>query len=319
MSPAASVFGAGPWGSTLAWLFARSGRPVMLWTHDADKAAALARSRRPPGTDGIELPDNVLVTAEPRALEAPLVVLAVPPAHVRSLVRRLAPHLGPGHRVLHVIKGFEASGAPVSQVVEQETCVLRTGVLAGPISPAELWRGDQGAAIVGSRFQGVVDEVTALLASDQLRVYGTLDLLGVEIGGAMRTPVGVAAGLLRAAGTGRALGAVLLTRAVAEGARLATAMGADPRTLSGLSGIGDWMLTATAPEDGLVQAGLRLAQGEPFGHDEAEARIRTLVALGRSRGVDLPIVQAVADVLDGVPLSEALAALMARAQRAEID
>ena len=131
--------------------------------------------------------------------------------------------------------------------------------------------------------------------------------------------MGVAAGLLRAAGTGRALGAVLLTRAVAEGARLATAMGADPRTLSGLSGIGDWMLTATAPEDGLVQAGLRLAQGEPFGHDEAEARIRTLVALGRSRGVDLPIVQAVADVLDGVPLSEALAALMARAQRAEID
>ncbi len=319
MSPAATVFGAGAWGSTLAWLLARSNRPVMLWTHDAAKAAAITESRRPPGTDGIELPANVTITAEPRALEANLVVLAVPPAHVRPLVRRLAKDLEPRHRVLHVIKGFEASGSPVSRVIEEESCVLRTGVIAGPIAPAELWRGDRGAAIVGSAFQSVVDEVTDLLACDQLRVYGTHDLLGVEIGGAMRTPVGVAAGLLHAAGFGRALEAVLLTRAVAEGARLATSLGADPRTLSGLSGIGDWMLTAQDPDDGLVQAGVRLAQGAPFDHAEAETRIRTLVALGASHGVDLPIVQAVADILDGVPLSEALASLMARAQRAEVD
>ncbi len=317
MSPAASVFGAGPWGATLAWLLARSERPVLLWTRDAAKAEAITASRQPPGTK-IDLPPNVTITSEPVALEADLVVLAVPPAQVRALVRRLAPHLEPRHRVLHVIKGFEASGLPVSRVVEAETCVLRTGVIAGPIVPAELWQGEQAAAVVASRFQGVVDEVTALLASDQLRVYGTRDLVGVEIGGAMRTPVGVAAGLLRAAGFGRALGAVLLTRAVAEAARLAEAMGGDPRTASGLSGIGDWMLCAVDADDELMQAGMRLAQGAPFDHPEAEARIRTLVALGASRGVDLPIVEAVAAILDGVPLSDALAGLMARAQRSEL-
>jgi glycerol-3-phosphate dehydrogenase (NAD(P)+) len=318
MSPAASVFGAGPWGSTLAWLLARSERPVLLWTRDAAKAEAITTSRQPDGV-GISLPPNVTVTSDPVALEADLVVLAVPPAHVRALVQRLAKHLEPRHRVLHVIKGFEASGSPVSRVVEEETCVLRTGVIAGPIVPSELWGGDRGAAIVGSRYQGVVDEVTDLLASDQLRVYGTCDLLGVEIAGALRTPVGVASGLLREAGFGRALGAVLLTRAVAEGARLCTALGADPRTVSGLSGIGDWMLTATSREDGLMQAGARLARGVPFDHPEAEARIRTLVALGESHGVDLPIVEAVSNILDGVALSEALAGLMARAQRSEFD
>lgn len=318
MSPVASVFGSGVWGSTLAWLLARSGKPVLLWTRDAARAESIQASRQPPGTE-VDLPPNVEVTSEPRALEAPLVVLAVPPAHVRALLRRLSPHVGPHHRVLHVVKGFEPSGATVSRVIREETCVLRTGVIAGPIVPAELWRGEQSAAIVGSGYQSVIDEVTDLLANDQLRVYGTRDLLGVEIGGAMRTPVGVAAGLLREAGFGKALGAVLLTRAVAEGARLCTALGADPRTLAGLSGIGDWMLTATDREDGLMQAGMRLAQGAPFDHPEAEARIRTLVALGESTGVDLPIVTSVAQILDGVPLSDALSALMARAQRSELD
>ncbi len=318
MSPAASVFGAGPWGATLAWLLARSDRPVLLWTRDAAKAEAITTSRQPDGTE-VSLPPNVTITAEPVALEADLVVLAVPPAHVRALLKRLARHLEPRHRVLHVIKGFEASGAPVSRVVEEETCVLRTGVIAGPIAPAELWRGEQGAAIVGSRYQSVVDEVTGLLASDQLRVYGTRDLLGVEIAGAMRTPVGIAAGLLREAGFGKALGAVLLTRAVAEGARLCAALGADPRTVSGLSGVGDWMLTAIDNEDELMQAGMRLANGAPFDHAEAEARVRTLVALGERHGVDLPIVESVADILDGVALSEALQGLMARAQRSEFD
>ncbi len=317
---AVAILGGGAWGATLAWLYARCDKPVVLWTRDAKKAAALQKSRKPKSTDGIALQKNITVTSSLEvALEAGLLIIAVPPAHVRGLLKAMSPNLLPSHRVVHVIKGFEVSGKLVSQVVEEETCVLQVGCLGGPVVPGELWRGEDTAAVIGSRYQSLVNEVTELMSCPQVRVYGTADLIGVEIGGALRTAVALAAGMLQGLGLGRAVAAVLLTRAVAEGGRLAESLGGDTRTLAGLSGIGDWMLTVTDPADPVIQAGKRLARGEELQHDEAAARVETLRLLAKERGVEMPIVDAVATILDGTPVQVVLHNLMIRAQRPEFD
>jgi glycerol-3-phosphate dehydrogenase (NAD(P)+) len=165
----------------------------------------------------------------------------------------------------------------------------------------------------------VIDEVSDKLVGDHLRVYGTRDQLGVEIGGAMRTPVALAAGMIGAGGRRPALTAVMLTRSIAEGARLAEALGADGATMSGLSGIGDWMVTCHDPDDRLMQAGRRLALGVPLEYGEAEARVRTLLSLAAEVGVDMPITESVGAVLDGESVTHALAGVMAREPRPEAD
>jgi glycerol-3-phosphate dehydrogenase (NAD(P)+) len=203
--------------------------------------------------------------------------------------------------------------------IEEETCAIRTGVLGGPLVPAELWAGEDTAAVAASRFQLVVDRVTQLFSSPRLRVYGSLDLVGVELGGAMRTPVALASGLLLGVGRGASANAVLQTRAVVEGSRLALALGGRPESLSGLSGIGDWMVAAGDGTDPVVEAGKRLTRGEPLAHDEADSRVRALHALAASHGVEMPVVEGVVRVLDGEPMQSVLGELMSRDARPEWD
>jgi len=310
------VLGGGVWGRTVAWRVAVAGHEAVVWSRDPDKLAA-ALSRESSGNDprGRIVPTGDLV----RATAPELILVAVPPSAVRALMRDCAAHLRPSHSVVHVVKGLEAGGATVTQVIEAETLVLKTGALAGPWVADELRAGEDTAAVVGSRFQAFVDLATEALASPQVRVYGTLDVLGVEVGGALRTPLAIASGLVQGAGLGRSLMAVLLTRGIAEGARLAAAMGGDRATVSGLSGIGDWMLTCTDRDDELVQAGFAVARGKPFEHAEGASRVMTLAELATSRGVDLPITGAVEAIVNGVPFQDVLGELMARSQRAEAD
>ncbi len=312
-----SVIGAGPWGATVAWLIAKEGRPVSLWSSNETKRAVLRDTRKPPNT-AIELPANVTIVDTPEeALQAGLVFLAVPPAHARAVVKAAARWVRPDHRVVHTVKGLEPGGLAVSTVIAQETCCLQTGMLAGPVAPAELWRGDEMAAVVGSRFEALAIEASEVLRGPSLRVYQSTDLTGVEIGGAMRTPMGLAAGMLKEAGLGGPTLAFLLTRGLAEAGRLADALGGRHETVAGLSGIGDWLVTTHDEDDPVMQAGRRLARGERCGYGEAEARVRTLIALGEQERVDMPITRAVGAVLDGTPMIQALAGLMSREIRFE--
>ncbi len=307
------ILGGGVWGRTVAWRIERAGGDAVVWSRNASKLGKALKS---------EGADKAKITATgslEKVLEVDLVVVAVPPSAVRGLVRTCAPLLRPSQSVVHVVKGLEDGGATVSQIVEAETLVLRTGALAGPWVADELRRGDDSAAVIGSRYQEVVDAVTSAFASPHLRIYGTLDIVGVEVGGAMRTPLAIASGLVQGAGLGRSLMAVLLTRGIAEASRLAEALGGDRMTTSGLSGIGDWMLTCTDRDDELVAAGMAVARGEAFDHGEGASRVRTLNAIADERGVDLPITRAVGRILDGVPLAEALADLMSREQRPEVE
>jgi glycerol-3-phosphate dehydrogenase (NAD(P)+) len=171
--------------------------------------------------------------------------------------------------------------------------------------------------VVGSRYQAVIDDVVELMASEQVRVYGNRDLRGVEVGGAMRTPLALAAGALGGVGAPKAVSAILLTRGMAEAGRMCEALGGERQTVSGLSGIGDWMLTVGDPHDELMLAGARLGRGEACDHPEAEGRVRSLLEQAARLRVDLPIVKAVAALLDGHPVAEVLAGLMTRAAQPE--
>lgn len=315
-----AVLGAGVWGVSFAWLASQGGDQVLLWSSEAEKRERLRSQRNTSATEAVTLPECVVLPERIEdALETDLVVLALQPSAIRPTLRSLAPRFRPDQLVVHLVKGFEASGTPISDVILQETSVLRVGAVAGPVVPAELWRGDDAAVIVGSRFDEVIEAVTERVTSPSCRVYGSSDLIGVEVSGAMRTPISVAIGVLRGQRTGRALAAVLLTRGLAEAARLTVALGGDPRTASGLSGIGDWMLAATDSDEPLLQAGGRLAAGEDLAWPEAESRIRTLIGLADRLGVDLPITCSVGKMLDGVPVPEVLQALMSRAPRGEVD
>ena len=297
-----AVLGAGAWGATLAGWCGRMGQRVFLWSSDAEKARRL---------EG-ELSELVSPTGDlATALQPELLFLAVPPAHARPLVERMAPFLRPEHRIVHGAKGFCADGRSVSQVIREHSCVLRVGALAGPVEPADLLRGDDCAAVIASPFSSLIDEVCAVLARPQLRVYGSLDLTGVEVGGAMWAPVALAAGMVSGAGLGRALPAVLLTRAIVEAGRLSVALGGEAQTLSGLAGVGDWMRALHDSDDELVRAGVALASNPGHcEHLEGAARVATLVSLAESHGVDMPITCAVHEVIAGRPMAEALAELM---------
>jgi glycerol-3-phosphate dehydrogenase (NAD(P)+) len=310
------ILGGGVWGRTMAWRVVNAGGEAVVWSRDRERLAAAFKRE----TGGDERGARIAAAEDlGRALEPELVLVAVPPSAVRALMKDCSSFLRPSQSVVHVVKGLEAGGATISQVIEAETLVVKTGALAGPWAADDLRAGEDTAAVVGSRFQTVVDLVTEALASPQVRVYGTLDVLGVEVGGAMRAPLAVASGLCQGAGLGRSLMAVLLTRGIAEAARLTIAMGGDRATVSGLSGVGDWMLTCTDRRDELVQVGMAVAKGEPFDHPEGASRVKTLVSLAHDMGVDLPIAQAVREIIDGVSLSVALADLMSREQRPEAD
>ena len=315
----ATVLGAGEWGATLAWLLAEAGNEVLLWTRRAELVNQSESSHKLPSTN-LELPKGLRLVGDLReALEPELVFVAVPPAYVRPLIAKGAESLRPGHRVVHVVKGFEPGGRPISRVITDTSCVLKVAALAGPMVPSEMWAGGLSASVVGSVFDGLVDEVCERLAGPRLRVYGSSDVAGVEVGGAMRTPMALASGLVRAAGLGDAILSVLLTRGLAEAGRLAVAMGGERNTLAGLSGIGDWMHTAWDDDDPVVRAGMALAKNGSCPHPEAGTRIETLAQMATEKKLYMPITQAIETLLRGAPLEEVLRGLMARTSRAEMD
>ena len=317
--PPVSVLGAGPWGASLAALLSRGGRDVCLWTRREARRQTLAAGE-PFAAGGWTLSDSVRVETDLEvALASELLFLAVPPGALRPLLAEARALFRPQHRMVHLVRGFEASGHAVSWVIESETCIAQTGALAGPVVPEELWAGGVSAAVVGSPFQALVDEVTAALSDPQLRVYGTLDCAGVELGGALRAPFGLAMGIARALDSGSTLPAVLLVRCLAEASRLAPRLGAKPETLAGLSGMGDWMQTAFSAGDPVVEAGSALARTGRCPLEEAALRSRSLAQRAAGLGVDMPIVESVGRILDGASVEAVFSDLMTREPRSEWD
>ncbi len=322
-----TLLGAGAWGTALA-VQAASRHAVMLWARDAAHAAAMASGRENARyLPGVALPSALAISADLNAAlhhaEAGVTVIATPMSGLRAMLAAVPANA----RVLWLCKGFEAgSGALGHEIARELRPRAACGVLSGPSFAEEVAREQPTALVAASADDTLRDAAAEVFHSDVLRIYTSSDPIGVEVGGAVKNVMAIATGLCDGLQAGLNARAALITRGLAEMTRLGIALGARAETFMGLSGVGDLVLTATGDLSRNRKVGMRLAQGQPLarvlaelGH-VAEGVYSAPVVLQRARslGVEMPITECVAAVLDGRLLAlEAMRLLMARDGRTE--
>lgn len=319
-----AVLGAGAWGTALAIRLAGQG-PVTLWTRSAEHALAMSRERENGRyLPGFKLPDGLAVIADlaEAAGRAELLVAAVPSNAFRSLALSLR-QLGAAQPLVWLCKGLETGSRKLPHAVLAEAWPDHppAGVLSGPSFAKEVAQGLPAALTVASPDAEFARGVARRLHDPMLRLYSSTDVVGVELGGAVKNVIAIAAGIADGLGFGLNARAALITRGLAELTRLGLRLGGHPETFMGLSGMGDLILTCTGDLSRNRQLGFRLAAGESLegalrelGHVAEGATTAVEVAvLARELGVDMPITAAVAQILQQeLPPREAVAALLAR-------
>jgi glycerol-3-phosphate dehydrogenase (NAD(P)+) len=328
-----AVIGAGAWGTALAVHLARAGYAPRLWVFEPELLARLAATRENAWyLPGVRVPEAVSPVGSlgEAAREAELVIVAVPSHALRRVAGELVPHLAPGARVLSASKGLEEGRLlRMSEVLGEvlpDPFRARLAVLSGPTFALEVAEGRPTAAVVAAREPARARELQRALATPAFRLYTQSDVIGVELGGALKNVMAIAAGISDGLGLGANARAALLTRGLAEMARLGVALGARARTFAGLAGMGDLVLTCTGELSRNRRLGLALAAGRTLAEWEATTRAvaegvrttRAALALARRVGVPAPITAEVAAVLfDGKSPREALVTLLEREPRAE--
>jgi glycerol-3-phosphate dehydrogenase (NAD(P)+) len=327
-----AVLGAGSWGTALAVHLARIGHEVRLWARDSQLASDISAKRRNPTyLPDVVLPENVIVAASLERIldDVSLVVSAIPSHGCRAVMRAAAPHLRPDAIVVSTTKGLEAeSMLRMSEVIAEELPPVTVVVLSGPSFATEVAEQLPTAVVTASSSSAATQLVQAEFRGPYFRLYGSSDVVGVEIGGAMKNVIAIAAGVVEGLGLGHNALAALITRGLAEIGRLAGAAGADRATTAGLSGLGDLVLTCTGGLSRNRQVGVELARGRSLDEilggmkmvAEGVKTTKVALALGARYGVELPIAAQMAAVFDGrVDVRTAVDALMVRRQRAEIE
>jgi glycerol-3-phosphate dehydrogenase (NAD(P)+) len=325
--------GTGAWGTTLAVLLARTG-PVTLLARSPEVASALATRRENVAhLPGVTLPESIVVTADEGLVSAArdLVVMAVPAAHMRESAVRIGSLVRSEAVVLSVAKGIEAGTlARMSEVLAAELPVPagRIAALSGPNLAPEIARGMPAGSVVGATDDAVGESIVTTLAGPTFRVYRNRDLVGVELAGALKNVIAIAAGAVEALGLGDNARAAIVTRGLAEITRLGVAAGASPLTFAGLAGIGDILATVGSPLSRNHRLGLEVARGRPWAEVEtsfggvAEGAHTVTAALGLAErlGVELPIAREVRAVLfEGKPVADSMRDLLARDPRDEME
>lgn len=328
-----AVVGAGSWGTALAVHLGRIGHDVRLWARDGGIVDRIRTDRENPSyLPGVRVPDRVTATGDMGvALGATRFVVFAVPSHGLRAVARAASGAIPRDAVLvSATKGIEPDSLQrMSQVLAYETGDARSIVaLSGPTFAAEVARGLPTVAVAASCEPAAVVRVQEQFRGATLRLYGSDDVAGVEIGGAMKNIIAIAAGVVEGLGLGHNSMAALITRGLAEISRLAAAEGGRRETLAGLSGLGDLVLTCTGDLSRNRHVGVQLGRGQSLGDILSGMRmvaegVRTTaaaLALGERHAIELPITAQMAAVLDGRrPPREAVEALMGRRQKHEVD
>jgi glycerol-3-phosphate dehydrogenase (NAD(P)+) len=331
MTDQIGVIGAGAWGTTLAVKLAAAERPVTIWAHtpEANEQLATVRENRR-YLPGIVFPPNVRVATDEGYLAEPhrFFVLAVPSAHVRNTLRRLDGRLYPEAPLLSVVKGIEeGTHLRMSEVIAQELPGRRVAVLSGPNLAREIADGKPAGTVVASDEAELATELASVLASDRFRVYTNPDVIGVELCGALKNVVALAAGFVDGLAFGDSAKAGIITRGLAEMTRLGVAAGAHPVTFAGLAGVGDLIATCMSPLSRNRRAGEMMATGVSWtdaaarlnGVAEGVFTVRGALELAAEHGVELPIAEQVAAVVhDGRPPMAAVAELMGREPKDEL-
>ena len=327
-----AVVGAGAWGTALADLLARNGHPVTIWAHEADVADSINcdhENRR--FLAGARLAPAIRATTElGAALEgAALVCLVTPSQVLRSIVRAGAAHLEPGATLCVASKGIEADTLELmSDVVLEEASGHPVVALSGPSFAAEVVARQPTAVVAASSDEAAGTLVQEALSNTHFRVYTNDDIVGVELGGSLKNVIAVAAGIVEGVGLGLNSRAALITRGLAEMARLGNALGAKPATFAGLAGMGDLVLTCTGALSRNRAVGIEIGRGATLAEAlagketiaEGVTTTRSAHALAQREGVEMPIVATVHRILfDGHPARLAVNELMSRELRAEQD
>ena len=319
------VYGAGAWGTALAIHAVRLGHGVTLWARDAARAAELEQARcNTRLLPGVTFPEGLRVTHDMAAASAALGILATPMQPLRAVLAALPRALPP---LLLACKGLEADTQHLPlEVLADARPDLAGGILSGPNFAHEVAAGLPAASVVAARDPALGALVQTMLSGAGLRLYASEDVLGVQLGGAAKNVLAIAAGISTGAGLGENARAALITRGLAELSRLVIGLGGRAETAAGLSGLGDLILTATGNSSRNASLGFALGRGMSLaqalagraGVTEGIATAPALLERARSAGVELPICAAVVDVLRGrLDVQGALAALMARPLRPE--
>ena len=317
------ILGAGAFGTALAIALGRSGVAVTLWTRDPVLVEQMAAGRVSGGRlPGFALPEKVSVTADIGAIaSASLVMLAVPMQQLSGLVRGHAALLG-GMPLVACAKGVDLqTGLGPTGTIAAACPQAETAVLTGPSFAADIARGLPTALTLACADDSLGARLQQTLSTPTLRLYRTTDVIGAELGGALKNITAIAAGIVIGAGLGESARAALMTRGYAEMQRLAVASGARAETMAGLAGLGDLVLTCTSTQSRNFSFGLALGTGAAFDPSvtvEGVATARAVAQLAQTRGIEMPITAMVAAVLDGrLTIAQATEALLNRPLKQE--
>jgi glycerol-3-phosphate dehydrogenase (NAD(P)+) len=327
---AVAVLGAGSWGTTLADLLAKKGLSVRLWAFEPEVVEAInLRQENPIFLPGCSLSAGIRACGDPvQAVAGADVVVSVSPSHVvRSVVARVASTLLEGTLVVSATKGLEPDSLKLmSEVLAETLPAARVAALSGPSFALEVFQSQPTAVVAAALDSRTAEDAQNVFAAPRFRVYSHYDVVGVELAGALKNVIAIAAGILEGLGLGNNPRAALITRGLAEITRLGVARGADPLTFAGLAGMGDLILTCNGALSRNRSLGVALAKGmtleEYSGAHRSVAEgvntARSAVALGRRAGVELPICEQVHSILfEGKPPRQAVGDLMERTLKSE--
>lgn len=323
------IIGAGAWGTALAQSLAESGRDVLMWAREPEVVAAInEQHENTVFLPGIALNQSIIATESLSKIAVCDTLLVVTPAqHLRATLQSLKGDIAEGKPVVICSKGIEiATGHLLSQVAEEEVPNATITILTGPTFAEEIARGLPSAVTIAAHDKDVAQEIRDGLASKNLRPYITDDVIGAQIGGAVKNVIAIACGVLYGRKLGESAKAALLTRGLAEMGRLSAAVGAKRETLMGMCGVGDLMLTASSMQSRNFSLGVQLGEGMSI-EDILGARksvtegvytAKALVKMAEKQAVDMPICEAVnACVNEGLPIEDAINALLDRPLKPE--
>ncbi|MFE9253442.1 NAD(P)H-dependent glycerol-3-phosphate dehydrogenase [Streptomyces sp. NPDC007088] len=328
----AAVFGSGSWGTAFAMILADAGCDVSMWARRPEVAEAINSTRTNEGyLPGVTLPDRVTATSDPAetADGADYAVLVVPSQTLRENLAAWSPSLGPDTVLVSLMKGVELGSAMrMSEVIEDATQVgrERIAVVTGPNLAGEIAARQPAAAVVACQDESVARRLQRACHTPYFRPYTNTDVVGCELGGAVKNVIGLAVGIADGMGLGDNTKGSLITRGLAETTRLGLAMGADPMTFSGLAGLGDLVATCSSPLSRNHTFGTNLGRGMTLAETiavtnqtaEGVKSCESVLDLGRRHGVDMPITETVVSIVhEGKAPLVALEELMSRSAKSE--
>lgn len=324
------VIGAGSWGTALSILLHNNGHDVEVWSIDKNEVEMLSKTRRhETKLPGVVIPDKIVFTTDLRAAmeNKEVLVLAVPSPFIRSTSRMMREYVKKGQIVVNVSKGVEESTLKImTDIMEEEMPEIDAAVLSGPSHAEEVSRGLPTTCVVGAHSKKTAEFLQNIFISPVFRVYTSPDMLGIELGGALKNVIALAAGTADGLGYGDNTKAALITRGITEIARLGIAMGGKPESFYGLTGIGDLIVTCASVHSRNRKAGYLIGQG--YTMDEAMKEVKMVVEgvysakaameLSKKYQIEMPIVEQVNKVLfEGKNAAEAVNELMVRDRKGE--